>query len=161
MSKIPVQFRLDKNINSDLNELSIKLIRKKTNIIEIALMDFIEKHKKVFSQKKTKYQKEFERKKQFLEESHKVKEKNRCYYLLKNGLKTIFEICSVSNFMTNEPNMNVVSNMVDNYLELFKTFPPDIKRRMKKDMETFKELKNSEFLAEKINKIGLIKLLKK
>jgi len=50
--------------------------------------------------------------------------------------------------------------MVDNYLKIFNNFPPKIKKLMNKEMENFKQLKNTEFLGEQLRKIGIQRLLK-
>jgi len=136
------------------------MVKSETDIIRMAIKDFIKKHKRKLNKSNIELIDEYNRKKKLTEESMKAKEKARCYFLIKNGYKRIIELAMISKFNTGEINMSIVDDVVNSHLKIFKLFPDSIQKRMKKDIETFKELKNPEFLSSQMSKIKLIRLLK-
>ena len=100
--------------------------------------------------------KDYLAKKKGLKLKLKQKEKLFMYYLISNTIKSIYKLSSSFLLNSGELNMIVVNKVINGAIEIYNNYPEDIKNDLKNEIDNLLELKNKDFLLEKMKLIKLI-----
>ncbi len=146
--------RISLRISGELKEAFDNKI-KKTNIDQSIILrrlikDYVEDGRDLDIEMEMRY-KEFKRKQELKQEAKRQKERLRCYYLIRNTQKTIYQIACSLKINTGDVNMEIINDILDGSERIFKTFPEDIKYMMAVDMEHLRDMRKKEVLNNRIN----------
>jgi len=147
-------FRLDSDLKNILEEKIKKDNTKLSIILKKLVEDYIKGNNKEVEFEIKKDFEERKRKFNLLKQAKKLKEKLRCYYLIKNTQVTLYRICSSLIFNSGgDINMAIVRDILDGVNEIYKTFPEDIKINLENDLNCLNEMRSRDILNTRMRLI--------
>ena len=152
-----ISFRIDDDFNNLIENLCNIFKKNKTDIMKQALIEFAENNK----DKIDGISKEVIREHSLELQSDITKKENRCFYLIKNMMSTIFNTQSSYLFSNGNVNMEVAEKMIKSYEKIYNTFPEDIKIALKPNFDELLKLGNKEYLFNKLKSIYHMKMIDK
>lgn len=86
-----------------------------------------------------------------------TKTENHYLYLTKNAFMTIINMSKVKLLVNGELDYKLIEHLVKSYLRIYRYFPVNIKKLLKKDMEKLKLLRKKPYIMQYINNWDLIR----
>lgn len=148
-----IHSRVSQEVDDFLSLVSLESQRSKSSILDMALSYFIENSPDIDDKKRKLFKQEMRRSSSLKRNYGKNKSNLRCMYHLKNTYRRVLDLASFQYYIKGTVNMDMVKMIVKDAIDIYQSFPKEMKEVLKDDLEDIRKLQYKKYLMDLVDHI--------